>query len=382
MVSFNYKFRLYSTKEQKLVLEQTLDVCRRVYDHFLSFRSPVSEYDMKYALVELKEQYPWLRNYHSGILQMVCKQVVGARRAAKGKNEQKPSYLKSDDFDSFTYDHSGFILDDNRLWLSRIRASSLLDVKQVTVFRKYSKWYAVAVCAVLRRTSSSIIRYKNRRSAGVAIGTTEFCRPPGGHSQGNNRVIPTKILNPLRRAPRRLSRKEVVGGNYRQAKHMLARLYARIYNKRKDFLHKKSTHCTCHYCPVIFPSLQTTNLIKARTADHKLMYTGSSAFRSALCCKVSRVAEAAAIHIPLGSSKCGHRAGGNWLAALLQVLVFYRRSALINRGCNASLNVRRRGPDSHTVLPVLSVQRLPIMPVQIAVQRSRKQVEVSFFKHG
>ncbi|HXG06700.1 MAG TPA: helix-turn-helix domain-containing protein, partial [Nitrososphaera sp.] len=46
----NYKFRLYPTKEQELVLEQAIDGCRLIYNYFLSLlSSPMSEYDMNYA---------------------------------------------------------------------------------------------------------------------------------------------------------------------------------------------------------------------------------------------------------------------------------------------------------------------------------------------
>ena len=65
-------------------MEQTLDGCRWVYNYFLTM-GPMSEYDMNYALTELKEQHPWLRNYHSKMLQMVCKQVAAARKTAKGE---------------------------------------------------------------------------------------------------------------------------------------------------------------------------------------------------------------------------------------------------------------------------------------------------------
>ena len=84
MSLLNYKFRLYPTPEQELVLEQTLDGCRWVYNYFLSIL-PMSEYDMNYVLRELKEQHPWLRNYHSKMLQMVCKQVAAARKVVRVK---------------------------------------------------------------------------------------------------------------------------------------------------------------------------------------------------------------------------------------------------------------------------------------------------------
>lgn len=83
-IMLNYKFRLYPTKEQEFVLEQTLDGCRWVYNYFLSI-PPMTEYDMNYALTELKEQHPWLRNYYAKMLQMVGKQVAAARKALSSR---------------------------------------------------------------------------------------------------------------------------------------------------------------------------------------------------------------------------------------------------------------------------------------------------------
>ncbi|MEW6603821.1 MAG: hypothetical protein AB1351_03925 [Thermoproteota archaeon] len=47
-----------------------------VYNYFLSIQPSMLEYDMNYALIELKEQHPWLSNYHSKMPQ----QMVYANR--------------------------------------------------------------------------------------------------------------------------------------------------------------------------------------------------------------------------------------------------------------------------------------------------------------
>jgi len=52
----NHKFRLYPTKLQQQQLVETLDGCRWVYNYFLDSGFE-SEYDMNYALTELKEQH-------------------------------------------------------------------------------------------------------------------------------------------------------------------------------------------------------------------------------------------------------------------------------------------------------------------------------------
>src|SRR5919197_856120 len=121
----NYKFRLYPTALQEQQLVETLDGCRWVYNYFLENHFK-SEYDMNYALTELKEETPFLRNYHSKMLQMVGKQVASSNKALKAlrKNGHKIGrlgYARSEDYNSFTYNQSGFDIEiDNKLWLSKI----------------------------------------------------------------------------------------------------------------------------------------------------------------------------------------------------------------------------------------------------------------------
>ncbi len=72
----------------------------------------MSEYDINYVLTELKEQHPWLRNYHSKMLQMVGKQIAAARKVSqKGRLSDR----NSERFNSFTYNQTGFKFDNDKL---------------------------------------------------------------------------------------------------------------------------------------------------------------------------------------------------------------------------------------------------------------------------
>jgi putative transposase len=120
----NFKFRLYPTAEQEHKLEETLDGCRWLYNHFLTLQ-PMSEYDMNYALTELKEQHPWLRNYHSKMLQMVGKQGSAARKALVALKKKRHRagrlrYMRDEEYNTFTYNQSGFAIEAGRLRLSKI----------------------------------------------------------------------------------------------------------------------------------------------------------------------------------------------------------------------------------------------------------------------
>lgn len=194
MSLLNYKFRLYPTPEQELVLEQTLDGCRWVYNYFLSV-TPMSEYDMNYVLTELKEQHPWLRNYHSKMLQMVGKQLAAARKVATGKLK----YRKDDDYNAFTYNQTGFRFDSKVLTLSKIGKMKVVlhrkpvNVKQVTVCRKNGRWYAVAACEILSRQHGTI---EYSKIVGIDVGITKFCHDSDNNVIDNPQFL-TKMLRPV-----------------------------------------------------------------------------------------------------------------------------------------------------------------------------------------
>jgi len=114
-----------------------------VYNYFLD--KNMSEYDMNYALTELKEQHPWLGNYRAQMLQMVGKQVATARKIAGNRL----SYRHHDDFNVFYYNQSGFRLDNNRLMLSKIGRIKIVLHRQplkqevcTAMYRLPGKWGA------------------------------------------------------------------------------------------------------------------------------------------------------------------------------------------------------------------------------------------------
>ncbi|AFU57992.1 putative transposase [Candidatus Nitrososphaera gargensis Ga9.2] len=347
----NYKFRLYPTKEQELVLDQTLDGCRWIYNYFLSI-PPMSEYDMNYALTELKEQHPWLRKYyHSKMLQMVAKQVAAARKAAKGRR----SYRKHDDFNSFTYSQSGFRLENNnRLSLSKIGSIRIVlhrkpvNVKQVTICRKNSKWYAVAACQLLRRMYSTLIKY--RKPVGIDVGITKFCHDSDNHVEDNPQLL-TKMLRPLRKAHRRVSRRQTGSSNREKARHMLARLYERIHNKRHDFLHKTSTmYYSSRYDLIFLEKLRVMNMTKNHRLARKILDASWSTFKNMLQYKANRVVEVEPAYSSVDCSRCGHTVPKS-LAVRTHSCPKCR--AVLDRDYNAAINILKRGRESLMMLSLL-----------------------------
>ncbi|HEX7032189.1 MAG TPA: RNA-guided endonuclease TnpB family protein [Nitrososphaera sp.] len=373
-MTLNYKFRLYPTKEQELMLEQTLDGCRWVYNYFFD-KNNMSKEDMQFTLVELKEHHPWLRNYHSKMLQMVTHQVAAARKVAKGR---KLSYRKDDDFNSFTYNQSGFRIENDKLVLSKIVGTIRIvlhrqpvNVKQVTICRsKTGKWYAIVACDVLRRMYSTIIRY-TKPAVGIDVGITKFCHDSDNNVEANPQFL-TKMSKPLRRAHRRLSRRQIGSSNREKAKHTLARLYERIHNKRKDFLHKLSNYYSSRYDLIFLERLRVANLTKNHRLARKILDASWSTFKQMLQYKANRVIEVEPAYTSIDCSRCGNPVPKS-LAVRIHVCT--KCGAILDRDHNSAINIRQRGLESLMLLLLLPVERREVTPVEIPKESLKQEEE-------
>lgn len=362
----NYKFRLYPTKEQELALEQTLDGCRWVYNYFLSMPK-MSEYDMNYALTELKEQHSWLCNYHSKMLQMVAKQLAAAQKTAKGKLSHRYN------FTAFTYNQTGYRIEDGRLHLSKIGKIKIVlhrqpvNVRQVTICKKKDgRWYAVAGCQLLRRMCCTIIY---RKPVGIDVGIAKFVHDSDNHVVENPQFL-TNMLRPIKRAHRRLSRRQVGSNNRGRAKHMLARLYERINNKRHDFLHKTSTYYASRYDLIFLERLRVANLTKNHKLARKILDASWSTFKMMCYYKANRVVGVEPAYSSIDCSRCG-RPVPKSLAVRTHACP--KCGVVLDRDHNSAINHLQSG----LKLLHLPVEHREVTPVEIPRESMKQEAAAS-----
>jgi len=368
----SYKFRLYPTVQQEERLVEALDGCRWVYNYFYKNSMPI--YDMQFALTEIKEQHPWLYNYHSKMLQMVVHKIDTARKALSilGRNGHKIGrlhYLMHEKCNSFTYNQSGFRIEGNQLWLSKIGSIKIrlhrqpVNIKQVTIVRQAGKWYAVVACEIAKPIFKFI---DPRRSVGIDVGITKFAHDSDNRAVENPLFL-TRMLKPLRRAHRKLSRRETGSNNHKKAKHMLARLYLRIHNKRMNFLHNLSTEYARRYDIIFLERLHTSNMVKNHHLARHVLDSGWRTFKHILEYKAKMVIEVEAANTSIDCSRCGNK-----VPKTLAVRIHGcdRCGLSVDRDYNASLNTKQRG------LLLLPQGLREVTPVEIALQ-SMKQEKAS-----
>jgi putative transposase len=352
-------------QEQRLV--DVLEINRIVYNYFVlnNFRS---RNDMNYALTELKEQQPILRNYHSKMLQMISTKVAAARAALeelkKNGNKTGKLQLLRNECHSFTYNQSGFRIEQDAdgkclLWLAKVGHIEIrihrrpINIKGVTIVKQAGKWYAIMVCAIFSKQHSTLT-YK--KAVGIDVGITNYAYDSDG-SHIDNPLFLTKELKPLRRAQRKVSRRVRGSKNYKKAVSWLQRLHMRIANKRKNFLHNLSTsYCRSHNL-IFIERLKLQNMNKNRCLARHIMDSSWGMFKRMLQYKANRLVEVEPYNTTIDCSKCGNKVPK---ALAIRIHECERCGLVLDRDHNAAINILQKGLE----LLLLPVQHGEVTPAE------------------
>lgn len=245
------------------------------------------------------------------------------------------------------------------MWLSKIGTirivlhRQLVNVKQVTICRRNRRWYAAVACEVLRRQYCTT---NYSKPVGIDVGITKFAHDSENHVVDNPQFL-TKVLKPMKRTHRRLTRRNVGSNNHIKAKHMLAKLYERINNKRKDFLHKTSTHYCSRYDLIFLERLRVANMTKNHKLARKILDASWATFKTMLQYKANRVVEVEPAYSSIECSRCGHPVPKS-LAVRTHTCT--QCGVILDRDHNSAINHLQNGLE----LLHLPVERREVTPVE------------------
>jgi putative transposase len=380
----NYKFRLYPNSDQQYKLQNNLAVCRWLYNKFVeqSQKSFLSRNDMNYILTELKQSEPWLYNYHSKMLQMVSTQIEGSEKALielskKGHNTGQLRFARYNEFRTFTYNQSGYNLevhgDKTLLYLSKIghveirkhrEISDNANIKQITVTKsKSGKWFA---CVTVDISEPLIIPKTSLfKAVGIDVGIKSFAYDSDGYRTPNPLNL-KKMLKPLARVQRKISRRKKGSNNRLKAILHMQRIHEKITNRRKDFHHKLSAQYASH--DVVFVEmLEKLNMVKNRKLARSIMDSGWGTFVQKLEYKCKLLVEVPARNTTVDCSRCGSKVPKS---LAVRIHKCDKCGLILDRDHNASINILQKGLKifDHDIPQELR----EVTPVEISM-RSRKQ---------
>ncbi len=257
----SYKFKIKTSKSVESKFEQTLNLCRELYNSALQERRDawkLSRISINYhiqraQLPDIKKNRPEIEEIYSQILQDVLRRVSKTfdayfRRISLGEKAGYPRFKGKNFFDSFTYVQSGFKIIGNKLTLSKIGSMRVHlsreivgRVKTCTIKREASGWF------VIFAVEDEPVRLPHSDIAiGIDVGIENYATYTEGEPTPNPRFFES-LQNKLRVAQRTVSRRKKGSQRRRKAVLKLRKIHQKIKDCRSDFQHKLSTRIVNNY---------------------------------------------------------------------------------------------------------------------------------------
>jgi putative transposase len=273
-----FKFRLYPTKEQEVFFEKSAGCTRFVYNKLLEasiveYQSSgkfILGYDLTNKIVELKKEFPWLKEVNSQSLQQASMNLATAFKNRFSKKRKKqagfPKFKKRGNQDSFMIPQH-FIIKKNQIKLPKIgwvscSAHRKLEgkVKSITISKDVDVWFVSILCELPEKTSY----YDPSNAVGIDLGIDKFAVT----SDGECIEAPDldKELKKLKKLQRRHAKKTKGSKNREKARKRVARQHRKIRRINKNFVETTSAAIAKHTDVV---SLETLN-IQGMKANRKL----------------------------------------------------------------------------------------------------------------
>lgn len=372
MKTYIYKLKL--TKPQLAAMEQTLEVCRHLYNGALAERKDAWENEKRSvtfaqqcaSLPALKEKSAYLPNIHSQVLQDVVHRVnrsfENSFRRVKAKEAKAgfPRFKGEGWYDSFCYrqfgDGRGAKFDSaGRLALSKIGAVRVCKdrpltgtPKTCTLTRRADGWYACIVCDTepepLPVTGQSIGIDVGLES--IDVGLESFATLSNGETIANPRLL-RRAERQLKTAQRRVSRRKKGSERRKKARVLLAKAHLKVRRARLDFCHKAAHDLVRRFDTIAVEKLNIKGMVKNHHLAKSISDAGWGLFVSVLTQKAESAARQVIAVNPAYTSQdcshCGERVPKK-LSVRLHSCPYCGFEA--HRDVNAALNILKIGGDT------------------------------------
>src|SRR6266849_406125 len=276
-----YKYRMYPTDEQVHILARTFGCCRYAYNWALRARTDaffqrgerLYYNQLAVLLTDLKkqEETAWLSEVSSVPLQQSLRHLDTAFRNLFEGRAEYPTFHKKHSVQAATYATNAFRWDGHSLTLARMDAP--LDIHwsrplpkgckptSVTISKDCADRYFVSILVEEDIKRLSVVN----KQVGLDLGLKSMVITSDGHTYGNPKFF-AQDEKKLAKAQGRHAKKKKGSQNRRKAQLKVARIHARIADRRRDYQHKLSTEIIRENQVVCVESLHVKNMVQ----NHKL----------------------------------------------------------------------------------------------------------------
>ena len=367
----SYKFRIYPNREQKQILEQTIETCRLLYNESLQQRRTdkrLSYYDQKKQLTQQRKTVKESLNHiHSQVLQNVLLRLERAfQNFHRDMSMGHPCFKRRGRYNSITYaQYGGFQIKENKLKLSFVKGLIKIKLNRIpigslktcTIIRDIDRWFACISTNV--KNSSSI---KSNSIIGVDVGLTNWITLSNGQVIDRPDFL-NKSIHKIKTLHQNLSRKKKGSKNRWKAKIQLAKTWRKVKLQREDYCHKVTANLAANYKTIVFEKLSIKNMTKSHNLATSILDATWYQVKQLAAYK-AEVKEVNARNTTQTCSQCGLIVGKDLSIRLHECL---NCGLKLDRDHNAALNILHLGQE------LTLAERKPILVSKV---NRNKQVNI------
>lgn len=270
-----FRYRLYPTPEQSVLLNKHIGSSRFVYNLALETkqmawagnRVNLNCFDLIKQLPDLKKEFEWLKEINSQSLQQPIRNLDNAfTRFFKGQGNF-PKFKKKSNGGSFNIPQN-VSLENGKLIIPKFKKGIDItlhrpikgEIRQATISKTPTGKYFVSILCETGETIKPKATIEENTSVGIDLGIKTFLVTSDGECFDNPKFL-RSTLSKLKYTQRKFSKNKG-----KRTKHKLAKLHEKVANQRKDFLHKTSSKLISDNQTICIEDLN----IKGMLANHKL----------------------------------------------------------------------------------------------------------------
>jgi putative transposase len=285
MILKAYKYRLYPTEEQKVLLAKHFGCSRFIYNYALdkkvkayqTTKESISRFTIQKDLPALKksEETSWLKEVNSQSLQASLENLDKAFTKFFRDKKGFPKFKsKHDNRQSFSAPQNGIVdFETNTISLPKFKKPIKCKLhrkfegssKTVTISKTPTGKYFVSVLVEVNKELPKLKPIDENKAIGIDLGIKTFAVLSDGEEIQNPKHLKV-ALKRLKKQQRRVSKKVKGSNNRKKSVKKLAILHEKVSNKRNDFLHKVTAKLVLEHDTLCLETLKACNMIK----NHKL----------------------------------------------------------------------------------------------------------------
>ena len=278
-----YKYRLYPTEEQKILIHKTFGCSRFVYNHYLDYEKKngvKKAYDLIKDLKELEKEHEYLKEVDSCALRCAVFDLEDAFNNFFAKRSNYPNFKSKFARQSYrtncirsTYKDKEYSNIELDLLTRTIKLPKLGKVKirgyrnkktidgriiNATVSKETTNKYYVSV---LVEEELSVEKVIPASIVGIDLGIKDLVITSDGIKYENDKIL-MKYEKRLKRLQRKLSRQVKGSKNYLKTKEKIARIHTKIKNYRKHYLNKIANEIVDEHDIIVTEDLKVKDMFK------------------------------------------------------------------------------------------------------------------------